>query len=75
MNTILQIGLYGAGALIFGSIILFWGWMLIGAITWEKGSSKIAWVLVILFLNLLGAAIYFFYRINLGPSRPLVRKR
>ena len=40
----------------------FWLWMLIHAIT-NKGLSdgeKIAWVLVIIFLNLLGALLYFF---------------
>jgi hypothetical protein len=40
----------------------FWIWMLIHAIT-NKGltdGEKIAWVLVVLFLHVLGALIYFF---------------
>jgi len=40
----------------------FWIWMLIHAIT-NKGLSdteKIIWVLVVLFLHVLGALIYFF---------------
>ena len=40
----------------------FWLWMLIDAIK-SKGLSdgeKIVWVLVIIFLNFLGALIYFF---------------
>jgi len=40
----------------------FWIWMLIHAIT-NKGltdTEKIIWVLVVLFLHVLGALIYFF---------------
>jgi len=43
-------------------VVVFWIWMLVHAIT-NKGvgdGEKIAWVLVILFLHLLGAVIYFF---------------
>jgi len=47
----------------FGLLLFaFWIWMLIHAIT-NRGLSdgeKIAWVLIILFLNFLGAVIYFF---------------
>ena len=52
--------------LIAGAISLagfaFWVWMLIHAIT-NKGlgdGEKIAWVLVVIFLPLLGSIIYFF---------------
>jgi len=38
---------------------VFWLWMLIDAIKNEK-ENKLVWVLVILFLNLLGALIYYF---------------
>ena len=41
---------------------VFWIWMLIHAIT-NKGltdTEKIIWVLVVLFLHVLGALIYFF---------------
>ena len=41
---------------------VFWLWMLIHAIS-NKGLSdgeKIAWVLAIIFLNFLGALLYFF---------------
>jgi hypothetical protein len=42
--------------------LVFWIWMLIHAIQ-NKGltdTEKIVWVLVIIFLHLLGAVIYFF---------------
>lgn len=42
--------------------VVFWIWMLIHAVT-NAGLSdgeKVAWVLVIIFLNFLGALIYFF---------------
>lgn len=44
------------------AIVAFWIWMLISAIQ-NKGlteGEKIAWVLVIALLHLLGAIIYFF---------------
>jgi hypothetical protein len=50
-------------ALVVGvAAFAFWIWMLIHAIT-NKGltdGEKIAWVLVVLFLHVLGALIYFF---------------
>jgi uncharacterized RDD family membrane protein YckC len=44
------------------SLLVFWIWMLIDAIKNPglSGTEKIVWVLVILFLHLLGAIIYFF---------------
>jgi uncharacterized membrane protein YidH (DUF202 family) len=44
------------------ALFAFWIWMLIHAIT-NKGltdTEKIIWVLVVLFLHVLGALIYFF---------------
>lgn len=39
----------------------FWIWMLVDCLTQEpSGSDKIAWVLVILLTNLVGALIYYF---------------
>ncbi len=66
---------YGsAGAGVFGMLLLlavavvglalfaFWIWMLIHAITNQRlnDTEKIIWVLVVLFLHVLGALIYFF---------------
>ncbi len=52
------VGIFLLGAL----TSIFWIWMLIHAITNRglSGGEKVAWVLVILFLHFLGAAIYFF---------------
>ncbi|HVT81880.1 MAG TPA: PLDc N-terminal domain-containing protein [Phycisphaerae bacterium] len=41
---------------------IFWLWMLIDAVMNEQGTDKIVWFLVIFFLHLLGALIYFFVR-------------
>ena len=49
---------------------VFWVWMLIHAIT-NKGltdGEKIVWVLVIIFLPLLGSIIYFFVGKSKGSS-------
>ena len=50
------------GGLISLACFAFWLWMLIHAIT-NKGLSdgeKIVWVLVVIFLPLIGSIIYFF---------------
>lgn len=41
---------------------VFWIWMLIDCLTNAalRGAEKIVWLLVILFLHVLGAVIYFF---------------
>jgi hypothetical protein len=60
-------GLFGAVRWMFRSVIgllvlAFCLWMLIHAVTNKKlgDGEKIAWVLVILFVPVLGALIYFF---------------
>jgi len=48
-----------AGLLAFA----FWLWMLIDCIRFETdGSSKVAWLLVILLVGAIGAPLYFFIR-------------
>lgn len=52
-------------------VFAFWIWMLIDAIT-NKGlndTEKLIWVLVILFVHLIGALIYLFVG---RPKRPSV---
>jgi len=56
-----------AGLGIIGVIIailafVFWVWMLVDAImrTFKSDVEKVIWILVIIFLNLLGAIIYYF---------------
>ena len=47
---------------------IFWIWMLVECLTQEssEGNDKLAWTLVILLTNFIGAVIYFFVR---RPSR------
>jgi hypothetical protein len=60
MTAIVLIGLGLIGMLFAALSFVFWIWMLISAITNPRigGGEKIAWVLVIILLNLLGALIY-----------------
>ncbi len=43
---------------------VFWIWMLVDCLTKEpsEGNDKIIWVLVIIFLQIIGAAVYYFVR-------------
>ena len=43
-------------------VFAFWIWMLIDCLkrNFKKDNDKIAWVLVIVFLSVLGASIYYF---------------
>lgn len=57
----LIVGLCGA---IFLAGFAFWIWMLIECATKEPdtGNTKICWLLIIVFANIVGALIYFFVR-------------
>lgn len=46
--------------------LVFWGYMLVDVIKTRKGMNKAVWLLVVLLLGLLGAAIYFFF----GRQKP-----
>ena len=43
-------------------VFAFWIWMLIDCLkrNFKNGNDKIVWVLVIVFLSVLGASIYYF---------------
>ncbi|MBA2395546.1 MAG: PLDc_N domain-containing protein [Ktedonobacteraceae bacterium] len=43
---------------------IFWIWVLVDCLTKEpsEGNDKVAWILFILFVPLVGALIYFFVR-------------
>ncbi|MFQ5474775.1 MAG: PLDc N-terminal domain-containing protein [Candidatus Nanoarchaeia archaeon] len=64
----LIVGFYGlfffVAVIVLLSIVSFgfWLWMLIDCLTRKrwKGNEQVVWALVIVFLNLLGAVIYFF---------------
>jgi hypothetical protein len=41
----------------------FWAWMLVDCANREKeGSARLAWLLIVLFANVVGAPLYFFLR-------------
>jgi hypothetical protein len=49
---------------------VFWIWMLIDVLTSPmEGTEKIVWLLVVLFLHLLGALIYFFVKRSAPPTK------
>ncbi len=56
----------GTGLILILPIALFafWIWMLVECLTKEpsEGNDRIIWVLVLVFLNYFGAALYFFVR-------------
>lgn len=41
-------------------VFIFWIWMIIDCLTRKKFEDKLVWILVLLFLNVLGAILYFF---------------
>lgn len=66
MNNTMGTGLGAVFVLIFVLLgllaFVFWVWMLVDAIRNPKldGTQRIVWVLVVLFLHVLGALIYYF---------------
>ena len=58
-TAIAGMGIFGVLLVIAASI--FWIWMLIDALMNPRlqGTEKLVWVLVVLFLHLLGAILYF----------------
>jgi len=56
---IIPVVLGGLGLIIGLLSFIFWLWMLIDAINHQK-EDKTMWVLVIIFLSILGATIYYF---------------
>ncbi|MEM5836637.1 MAG: PLDc N-terminal domain-containing protein [Candidatus Aenigmatarchaeota archaeon] len=40
--------------------LIFWLWMLIDCLSRKKFEDKLVWVIVLLFLNIIGAILYYF---------------
>ena len=57
--SLMSVGLFGV--LFWAVSAIFWIWMLIDCVTndFRKDTDKIVWVLVIIFLHVLGALIYY----------------
>ena len=58
MNGLVGLGIIGF--LIIIGAALFWLWMLVDLLQRKKFEDKLVWVLVVLFLNILGAILYYF---------------
>ena len=53
----------GAAAVLIGILLFaFWLWMLVDCLKrdFKGGYDKVVWILVMIFLHLLGAAVYYF---------------
>ena len=47
----------------FAVAVSFWIWMIVDCATNEPpGNDKIVWILIVIFLNWIGALVYFFAR-------------
>ena len=71
---------FAAVAIVFWLIALaltiFWIWAMVDAVTHEPTTNdKILWFLVIFFLHVLGALIYFFVRRRARPASPTTPMR
>jgi uncharacterized membrane protein YphA (DoxX/SURF4 family) len=66
MNYMLEPWVWAvAGLVLFISVlvifcIVFWFWMLIDCLQRKKFEDKLIWVLILVFLNLIGAILYYF---------------
>ena len=61
----MMVGLLGVLVLAVGALATaFWIWMLIDCVTKEtdEGNNRLIWVLIIIFLQAIGAAVYYFVR-------------
>jgi hypothetical protein len=56
-------------AVMFGSF-LFWVWMLVHAIKFQPESQKLAWVVVIVFVPLVGPFIYLLFGVPTAVTSP-----
>ena len=55
-----MMGLMLFGAIFFIAAAVFWLWMLIDLLKRRRFEDKLVWVLVLIFINFLGAALYYF---------------
>jgi hypothetical protein len=69
--------LLGCFALVGLGLFAFWLWMLVDCLTrpFERDADKIAWILALIFLNWLGALVYFFAGRRMGQRRAASPRR
>jgi predicted PurR-regulated permease PerM len=51
------LGLLFLGIALFA--VFFWIWMLVDCLSRKRFKDKLAWVIVLIFLNLIGAVLYY----------------
>ncbi|TAL46901.1 PLDc_N domain-containing protein [archaeon] len=56
------------GLVVFAAFSIFWLWMLIDLLQ-RKTPDKLVWVLVLIFLNFLGAVLYYLLVYSKGKRR------
>ncbi|MFH8092954.1 MAG: PLDc N-terminal domain-containing protein [Candidatus Aenigmatarchaeota archaeon] len=54
------IGIWSLLGLLTIFAIIFWFWMLIDCLSRKRFEDKLVWVLVLFFLNIIGAILYYF---------------
>lgn len=54
---------------------VFWIWMLVECLTREAGTEKIAWLIALIFLPVVGTLLYFFIRHPINKFPPHVQHR
>jgi prolipoprotein diacylglyceryltransferase len=52
--------LMGIWIAVFVAVFIFWLWMLIDLLQRKKMDDKLIWALILIFLNILGAILYYF---------------
>jgi len=52
--------LMGIWIAVFVAAFIFWLWMLIDLLQRKKMDDKLIWALILIFLNILGAILYYF---------------
>ena len=69
------LGIFMLAAFLF--LFVFWLWMLVDCLkrNFKNDIEKVVWVLVLIFLHLLGALIYYFVVKIPGKSATVVRKK
>ena len=57
------LGLRAPAIILIIAALAFWAWMLVDCANHEtEGSTKVAWLLIILLAGVIGAPLYFFVR-------------
>ncbi len=58
-------------------LVIAWIWMIVDCLTrnFKQGSERIAWLLVLIFLNIIGLILYYFIVFRKGKSSSNNRRK